>query len=246
MTTPSLTEVVHAGVTAMDLTDRPIQSIGRLRDRDQMDMIGLQAVRPDLDVVQAAPLGHERQAALVIFVRKERLLSAVSALCDVMRQTGCDNSCQSSHGRRPSSPRRGVKNRAWRRRQWTSRIKWAVPGISAALAGLLVVERVPGCKLAVSVLDLPEAGSKRRPMYGPIPGAGGSRPPGSGGEPSRLRRCRLLAGWNRSAEPGLAMDDWGEFGLSRFSASRGLDTLERVGLISLLRDGRAGRLSSRF
>ena len=35
----------------------------------------------------------------------------------------------------------------------------------------LAVEREPGCKLAVSVLDLPEpeAGPKCRPLYGPIP-----------------------------------------------------------------------------
>ncbi len=41
----------------------------------------------------------------------------------------------------------------------------------AELAGLLSVAREPGCKLAVSVLDLPvpEAGSKHRPLYGPIP-----------------------------------------------------------------------------
>ena len=42
---------------------------------------------------------------------------------------------------------------------------------AAELAGLLAVEREPGCKLAVSVLDLPEpeAGPERRPLYGPIP-----------------------------------------------------------------------------
>jgi hypothetical protein len=39
---------------------------------------------------------------------------------------------------------------------------------SAELAGLLAVEREPGCKLAVSVLDLPE------PETGPKRGAGGS------------------------------------------------------------------------
>jgi hypothetical protein len=42
--------------------------------------------------------------------------------------------------------------------------------------------------------------------------------------------CWLLAGWNRSAEFELALDDSVKFGLSRFSASRGLFTLEWVGL----------------
>jgi hypothetical protein len=44
-----------------------------------------------------------------------------------------------------------------------------------------------------------------------------------------------LAGWERSAEFELALDDWAEFGLSRFSASRGLDALERVGLVATIR-----------
>jgi hypothetical protein len=45
--------------------------------------------------------------------------------------------------------------------------------------------------------------------------------------------CWLLAGWNRSAEFELAFDDWAEFGLSRFSASRGLAELERAELVSV-------------
>ena len=40
--------------------------------------------------------------------------------------------------------------------------------------------------------------------------------------------CWLLAGWNRSAEFELALDDWDEFGLSRLSASRGLNSFGRV------------------
>jgi hypothetical protein len=42
-----------------------------------------------------------------------------------------------------------------------------------------------------------------------------------------------LAGWNRSAEFELALDDWAEFGLTRFSASRGLIELERAELVSV-------------
>jgi hypothetical protein len=66
-----------------DLADRPFQSIGGLRNRGQMDMIGHQAARPDLDLVSAAPSSHQFQVALVIFVTKENLLPAVSALSDV-------------------------------------------------------------------------------------------------------------------------------------------------------------------
>jgi hypothetical protein len=107
---------------------------------------------------------------------------------------------------------------------------------SAELAGLLAVEREPGCKLAVSVLDFPEpeAGPKRRPLYGPIPWRWwlpASRLPGKSLQVASV--CWLLAGWRRSADFELALEGWAEFGLSRFSASRGLDELQRAGLVSV-------------
>jgi hypothetical protein len=112
---------------------------------------------------------------------------------------------------------------------------------SAELAELLAVEREPGCKLEVSVLDGPksEAGSKRRPLYGPIPWSWwlpASRLPGRSLQVASV--CWLLAGWSRSDSFELASDGWAEFGLSRFSASRGLDELERVGLVSIGRRSR--------
>jgi DNA-binding transcriptional ArsR family regulator len=112
-------------------------------------------------------------------------------------------------------------------------------GLSAAeLAGLLSVSRKPGCKLEVSVLDLPEpeAGPDYRPLYGPIPWAWwlpASRLPGRSLQVASV--CWLLAGWERSADFELALDGWAEFGLSRFSASRGLDSLERAGLVAVTR-----------
>jgi len=107
---------------------------------------------------------------------------------------------------------------------------------AAELAGLLAVEREPGCKLAVSVLDLPEpeVGPKRRPLYGPIPWAWwlpASRLPGKSLQVGAV--CWLLAGWERSAGFELALDGWVDLGLSRFSASRGLDELERAELVSV-------------
>ena len=101
----------------------------------------------------------------------------------------------------------------------------------------LAVKREPGCKLAVSVLDLPD------PEAGP-PGRCTGRSLGAEWLPaSRLLGktlqvgavCWLLAGWNRSAEFELALDDRTKFGLSRFSACRGLDELERAELVSVRR-----------
>lgn len=107
---------------------------------------------------------------------------------------------------------------------------------SAELAGLLSVSREPGCKLTVSILDLPEpdTGSDCRPLYGPIPWAWwlpASRLPGKSLQVASV--CWLLAGWERSADFELALESWAEFGLSRFSASRGMNELERAGLVSV-------------
>jgi len=103
-------EVDHASVTAVDLSDRPSQTIGRLRNRYQMDMIGHQAACQDLNLVSAAPFSHQFQVVLVIFVAKKRLLPAVSPLSDMMRKTRGDNSCHSGHDRRLPSPRSPVDN----------------------------------------------------------------------------------------------------------------------------------------
>jgi DNA-binding transcriptional ArsR family regulator len=108
----------------------------------------------------------------------------------------------------------------------------------AELAGLLSVVRKPGCKRVVSVSDLAESDGRptHRPLYGPIPWTWwlpASRLPGRSLQVASV--LWLLAGWERSADFELASDDWAEFGLSRSSASRGLDELERAGLIAAVR-----------
>jgi hypothetical protein len=70
-----------------------VSAIGRLRHCYQMDMIGHQAMRHDLDLESVAPLCHELDVALVIFVTEKRLLPAVSALSDVMSKARCDITC---------------------------------------------------------------------------------------------------------------------------------------------------------
>jgi hypothetical protein len=49
-----------------------------------MNVIGHQTICPDLDLVGAAPLGHQLEVTLVIFVTKESPLSTVSPLDDVV------------------------------------------------------------------------------------------------------------------------------------------------------------------
>jgi hypothetical protein len=113
---------------------------------------------------------------------------------------------------------------------------------AAELADLLTVVREPGCKLEVTIQETPEPASGRvlRPLYGPIPWAWwlpASRLPGKA--PQVAAVLWLLAGWERSAEVELVLNDWAEFGLTRYSCARGLTALEGAGLVSVTR--RPGR-----
>jgi hypothetical protein len=81
----------------MRLADRPCQTVVRLRDRNQMHVVGHQALRPDLDVPLAAPLGHQFQIRLIVVVVEKRLLPTISTLGHMVRQTRHNQSGQSGH-----------------------------------------------------------------------------------------------------------------------------------------------------
>jgi hypothetical protein len=83
----------------MGLADGPGQPLLRLRHRDQMDVIGHQAVAPNLDAPFAAPLGYQLQLRGIVFVAEKRLLSAISPLRYVVRQARHDQSRKSRHAR---------------------------------------------------------------------------------------------------------------------------------------------------
>jgi DNA-binding transcriptional regulator YhcF (GntR family) len=114
-------------------------------------------------------------------------------------------------------------------------------------AGLLSVIRKPGCKPRVSPRELPKSkpSSPHRPLYGPIPWRWwlpASLLPGKSLQVAAV--CWLLAGWGQSADFELAVEDWTEFGLNRFSVARGLNNLERAGLVSIdRRSGQSPRVS---
>ena len=77
----------------MDLADRQSQPVGRLRNSDEMDVVGHQAVCPDFNLMDGAPLPHQFQIVLVILIAKKRLLPTVSPLGDVVRKARYYNSC---------------------------------------------------------------------------------------------------------------------------------------------------------
>src|SRR5882672_10635693 len=62
-----------------------------------MDVIGHEAIRPDLDAASVAPFGHQRHVQEVIVVAEEGLLSAISALRDVMRKIRDNGARETRH-----------------------------------------------------------------------------------------------------------------------------------------------------
>ena len=90
--TPALPEVDHPRVSPMCFTNCPPQNVGRLWNRDQVDMIGHQAVGPEVDLLGPAELSHQIHVALVILVAEARLLPTASPLRNVMRQSRCIDS----------------------------------------------------------------------------------------------------------------------------------------------------------
>ena len=107
---------------------------------------------------------------------------------------------------------------------------------SAEEAGLLSVVREPGCKLAVSIIPIEKTSFEviRRPLYGPIPWAWWYAAMMQHGPALKTAAaCWTLAGWEQMGEFEVSLAGWTDLGLSRFSVSRGLETLVRAGLIEM-------------
>ena len=63
------------------------------RDGNQMNVIGHQAISPNLHATSTAPLGHEPDVGPVIILAEKRLLTPVAPLGDVVRVAGGNDSC---------------------------------------------------------------------------------------------------------------------------------------------------------
>ncbi len=94
----------------MCLADGATQALGGLRDNDQVNMIGHQAICPDRDLFCAAESRDELEVVLVIFLTEERLLSAVSPLGDMVGHARSYHTCQSSYGGKLTWPEPRVKS----------------------------------------------------------------------------------------------------------------------------------------
>ena len=86
----------RAGISAMHARQGAPEAVPVLRHEDQMDVIGHQAPGPDLDVGSAA---EEIAIERIVIATEERLLPAVAALGDMVRDTGNDDPGETGHAR---------------------------------------------------------------------------------------------------------------------------------------------------
>jgi hypothetical protein len=106
-------------------------------------------------------------------------------------------------------------------------------------AGLISLAKRPGCKPALTILELGEPEGPEPPLWGPIPWRwwrAASQLPGKA--PHVGLACWLLAGWERSARFELA-PEWPGLDLSQPSTYRGLESIAEAGLAVVVR--RRGR-----
>ena len=85
----------------MRLPDRTAKAVLALGDGHQMDMVGHQAISPQLDAAPPAPLAHQIEVGAVVVVGEEGLLAPVSPLSDVVWVAGSHDSCNACHGSQP-------------------------------------------------------------------------------------------------------------------------------------------------
>jgi subtilisin family serine protease len=97
MASPPLTKIDPACIAAMGFANGKAQSVFIIGYGNKMYVIGHQAICPDRHPVPGTPLTQNLEVVLIVFFRKEGLLSPVSPLGDVMRQAGGNNSSDSGH-----------------------------------------------------------------------------------------------------------------------------------------------------
>jgi hypothetical protein len=106
-----------------------------------------------------------------------------------------------------------------------------------AVRGRLVEATGAGRKTSWAVHPVPGDRLDHRALRGPIPWtwwSAASRLPNPALRVGAI--CWAVSSRERSAEFALGLNQWAEWGLSRFATSRGLGSLEQAGLVTVVHD----------
>jgi len=98
VSTPPFPEIDPPCVSTMGFTNCSRQPFFGFRNGNEMNMVRHKAISPDLNLIFAAPLGHQGQIGFIVIVVKKGLLSTVASLRDVVRKSRSYYSCYACHG----------------------------------------------------------------------------------------------------------------------------------------------------
>jgi len=101
---PPVAAVADLGVAHMGLVEGPGEGVGGGGDRNEMDVVRHQAVRPDFRAVPLGGLGDPAQVPVPVLRVCEDWLPEVPPLRDVMGHSGGDDTSEAGRGREHSRP----------------------------------------------------------------------------------------------------------------------------------------------
>jgi len=99
MTSPFLPAIDHDGVSAMRFTYCHPQPLFFFQHGNEMDMNWHQTITPNRDVELLAPLGHQGQVSLIVFIAEKSLHPPIPTLSHVVRNSGSYYTGDSWHGK---------------------------------------------------------------------------------------------------------------------------------------------------
>ena len=97
MTLPAPAGVDEACPATVRGAERPRQAAVIARPQDQVNMVGHQAMGPNLDTELLRLLREEIAVDVLIAVLEEHRLAPIAARCHMMRQTGSNDARETGH-----------------------------------------------------------------------------------------------------------------------------------------------------
>jgi len=99
MPPPFLAKIDMSRITTMRLSHCVTEAVGLRRNGNEMNVIGHETIRPNINFTTPAGIGHQGDIFSIIIVAEKGLHTAISPLCEMMRYTRYDDPRYPCHER---------------------------------------------------------------------------------------------------------------------------------------------------